>query len=223
MIPEILAYIDGNSTIDLTALVKRNDYKQFKRWRSKKASWTWITLIGLCPVLAECRILLLPQIYIYGCCSCCFLPFTVASMRLGDRDPSKAALSQRQWQFIEAISKPTCSLWARVTCLASANHFLSEANSCLAILCPSGFAVPVQWFPACRKWCPTEPPLMLDTMMLWSDPCFSMADPSPSLGDKLMKLTALFFPDLWLVQGYSLFQWEGQNQSSQQGGTKKKK
>lgn len=88
---------------------------------------------------------------------------------------------------------------------------------------PQWFCVPVQRFPACCKWCPTETPLTLDTMMLWSDPCFSVADLSPSLGDKLMKLTALLFPDLWLVQGYSLFQWEGQNQSVQLGGTKKKK
>lgn len=65
MISEILAYIGGNSTINLTALLRQNHYMQFKRWRSK-ASWSWITLIGLCPVLGECRILLLTQIYIYG-------------------------------------------------------------------------------------------------------------------------------------------------------------
>lgn len=144
VISEILAYIDGNSTINLTALLKRNDYKQLKRWRSKPhgPELHWLACV----------------LYLENVESCFCHKFTFMDAELlpsslygGERDLSKAALSQRQWQTTEANSKPTCSLWARVTCLASANHFLSEANSRLGILCPSGFADPVQRFPACRK------------------------------------------------------------------------
>lgn len=147
-----------------------------------------IIVIVLCLVLGECKFFFLMQTYLWML-TCFILPFRVASVRFPEWNLLKAVLSA------EANSKPTCSLWARITCLASANHFLSEANCCLCILPvrsqtlslyayapPTCLTIAPLWFPACHKWCSIGILLMLDTMMLCSDPLFSLADLFSSLG-----------------------------------------
>lgn len=58
-----------------------------------------------------------------------------------------------------------------------------KPNLVFVCLCPpTCLTIAPLWFPACHKWCSIGILLMLDTMMLCSDPLFSLADLFSSLG-----------------------------------------
>lgn len=149
--------------------------------------------------------------------TCYILLSTVASVRFSEWNLFKEGLSQQLCPSKEANSKSTCSLWARITCLASANHFLSEANHCLYVLhvlsqilslitynplvfpsLLSGFlsavsGAPLEYYSCWIPWCSAQIPFQLGRPSLISREY------------KLMKFTAVSFPELWLVQDYNLF------------------
>lgn len=210
-----LAHRDGNSRVNLIARVKCSACKQLHRWRPNTL-WAWNYFH--CSVFGTWRMQnfsLNANLHLWML-TCFILPFTVASVRFPEWNLFKAALLQLLCPSTGANSKPTCSLWGRITCLAPANHFLSEANRCLCILpvrrqtlslCTyDPLVITPPYFSTCHKWCSIGMLLMLDTMMLWSDPLFQLGRPSLiSREDKLMKITAVSFPELRLVQDCNLF------------------